>query len=54
VARARTANEFRDALESSLEEAILLSELIGDLLFLARTESPLNELRRERLTWVSY
>jgi len=34
-------------LESSLEEAVRLSELIGDLLFLARAESPLTELHRE-------
>ena len=47
LARARTVDEYRDVLESSLEEAVRLSELIGDLLFLARAESPLNELRRE-------
>src|SRR5262249_30243028 len=35
--------------ESSLEEAVRLSDLIGDLLFLARAESPLTELRRERV-----
>jgi two-component system, OmpR family, heavy metal sensor histidine kinase CusS len=49
LSRARTVNEYRDVLESSLEEAVRLSELIGDLLFLARAESPLNELRRERV-----
>ncbi len=49
LARARTVDEYRDVLESSLEEAARLSELIGDLLFLARAESPLNELRRERV-----
>jgi two-component system, OmpR family, heavy metal sensor histidine kinase CusS len=47
LARARTVDEYRDVLESSLEEAIRLSELIGDLLFLARAESPLGELHRE-------
>jgi two-component system heavy metal sensor histidine kinase CusS len=47
LARTRTADEYRDVLESSLEEAVRLSELIGDLLFLARAESPLTELRRE-------
>jgi two-component system heavy metal sensor histidine kinase CusS len=47
LARARTVDEYRDVLESSLEEAVRLSELIGDLLFLARTESPLTELNRE-------
>jgi two-component system heavy metal sensor histidine kinase CusS len=47
LTRARTIDEYRDALESSLEEAVHLSSLIGDLLFLARTESPLNHLRLE-------
>jgi two-component system, OmpR family, heavy metal sensor histidine kinase CusS len=36
-------------IESCLEEAVRLSDLIGDLLFLARTESPLIHLRRERV-----
>src|ERR1700677_4385053 len=49
LARARTIDEYRDTLESSLEEAVRLSDLIGDLLFLARTESPLMHLRRERI-----
>lgn len=44
LARARTVDEYREVLESSLEEAVRLSELIGDLLFLARAESPLSEL----------
>ncbi len=47
LARARTIDEYRDALESSLEEAVRLSDLIGNLLFLARTESPLTHLRLE-------
>ena len=49
LARARTVDEYRDVLESSLEEAVRLSELIGDLLFLARSESPLTELHRENV-----
>jgi two-component system heavy metal sensor histidine kinase CusS len=49
LARARTVDEYRDVLESSLEEAVRLSELIGDLLFLARAESPLTELHRENV-----
>jgi two-component system heavy metal sensor histidine kinase CusS len=49
LARARTVDEYRDVLESSLEEAVRLSELIGDLLFLARAESPLTELHREKV-----
>jgi two-component system, OmpR family, heavy metal sensor histidine kinase CusS len=46
LVRARTVEEYREVLESSLEEAVRLSELIGDLLFLARAESPLTDLRR--------
>ncbi len=49
LARARSVDEYRDVLESSLEEAVRLSELIGDLLFLARAESPLTELHRENV-----
>ena len=49
LARARTVEEYREVLDSSLEEAVRLSDLIGDLLFLARAESPLNELSRERV-----
>jgi two-component system, OmpR family, heavy metal sensor histidine kinase CusS len=49
LARARTVDEYRDVLESSLEEAVRLSDLIGDLLFLARAESPLTHLNRERV-----
>ena len=48
LARARTVDEYRDALGSCLEEAVRLSNLIGDLLFLARAESPLVLLHRER------
>ncbi len=46
LARARTVNEYRDVLGSCLEEAVRLSDLIGDLLFLARAESPLTHLHR--------
>jgi len=49
LARARTVEEYRDVLESSLEEAVRLSELIGDLLFLARAEKPLTELHLEKV-----
>ena len=48
LARARTVDEYRDALGSCLEEAVRLSSLIGDLLFLARAESPLTLLHREQ------
>ena len=49
LARARTSSEYRDVIESCLEEAVQLSDLIGDLLFLARAESPLSCLRREQV-----
>jgi two-component system heavy metal sensor histidine kinase CusS len=49
LARARSTDEYRDVIESCLEEAVRLSDLIGDLLFLARADSPLTHLRRERL-----
>ena len=54
LARARTVDEYREVLESSLEETIRLSELIGDLLFLARAESPLTHLQpAEQSTWMN-
>jgi two-component system heavy metal sensor histidine kinase CusS len=40
LARTRPAQEYREVLESNLEEVVRLAELIGSLLFLARTESP--------------
>src|SRR5271170_699581 len=49
LARARTVDEYRDVLESCLEEAVRLSDLVGDLLFLARAESPLTHLHRDHL-----
>jgi two-component system heavy metal sensor histidine kinase CusS len=49
LAHARSSDEYRDVIESLMEEAERLSALIGDLLFLARAESPLNHLRRERV-----
>jgi two-component system, OmpR family, heavy metal sensor histidine kinase CusS len=49
LARARTVDEYRDVLESSLEETVRLSELIGDLLFLARAEGPVTDLHRQRV-----
>ena len=49
LARARTVNEYRDVLESSLEETVRLSDLIGDLLFLARAESPITHVQRQKV-----
>jgi two-component system heavy metal sensor histidine kinase CusS len=40
LARARTPEEYTEALGSCLEESVRLSELIQSLLFLARAESP--------------
>lgn len=47
LARGRSVGEYRDALESTLEEAVRLSDLIGNLLFLARTENPYPHLQLE-------
>jgi two-component system heavy metal sensor histidine kinase CusS len=48
LARARTAEEYRDVLGSCLEEAVRLSELIESLLFLARAERPGDHIKRQR------
>jgi two-component system, OmpR family, heavy metal sensor histidine kinase CusS len=49
LARVRTSEEYRDVIESCLEGAVRLSDLIGNLLFLARADSPLTLLNRERV-----
>jgi two-component system heavy metal sensor histidine kinase CusS len=49
LARARTVDEYREVLESLLEETVRLAELIGDLLFLGRAESPLTHPHRQRV-----
>jgi two-component system, OmpR family, heavy metal sensor histidine kinase CusS len=49
LARARTVEEYREVLGSCLEEAVRLSNLISDLLFLARAESPLAHLHWARV-----
>ena len=46
LARARSADEYRDVLGSCLEEAVRLSEVIESLLFLARSERPGDHLKR--------
>jgi two-component system heavy metal sensor histidine kinase CusS len=48
LARARTPEEYVDALGSCLEESVRLSELIEPLLFLARSESPGDQLKLTR------
>ena len=48
LARARTPDEYIEALGSCLEESVRLSDLIESLLFLARAESPGDHLKRTR------
>ena len=48
LSRTRTAEEYRDVLGSCLEEAVRLSELIESLLFLARSESPGDHLKKSK------
>ncbi len=47
LTRQRSALEYRQVLESSLEEYARLSTLIDSLLFLARTENPRNQIKYE-------
>ncbi len=48
LARPRSMEEYRETLGSCLEESVRLSELIESLLFLARSESPGDHLKRQR------
>jgi two-component system heavy metal sensor histidine kinase CusS len=48
LGRPRTMEEYRETLGSCLEESVRLSELIDSLLFLARSESPGDHLKRKR------
>jgi two-component system heavy metal sensor histidine kinase CusS len=48
LAQPRTIDEYRETLSSCLEESVRLSELIESLLFLARSESPGEHLKRKR------
>lgn len=48
LGRERAPGEYKEALGSCLEEAVRLSELIESLLFLARSESPGDHLKRTR------
>lgn len=49
LARARSVDDYREVLSSCLEESVRLSDLIGNLLFLARSESPETHLNEERV-----
>lgn len=46
LARARSPEEYVEVIGSNLEESVRLSELIESLLFLARSESPGDHLKR--------
>lgn len=50
LSRARTPEEYREILASSLEEYERLTRLIDSLLFLARAEQPETRIVREHLT----
>jgi two-component system heavy metal sensor histidine kinase CusS len=49
LARPRSADEYRQVIESSLEECMRLTRLIDGLLFLARSEDPRTRVERERI-----
>ena len=49
LARARSVDDYREVLGSCLEEAARLSQLISDLLFLARSENPGEHLRLQEV-----
>jgi two-component system heavy metal sensor histidine kinase CusS len=47
--RSRTAEEYRSAIGSSLEEGLRLGRIIDSLLFLARADNPATQIAREPL-----
>jgi two-component system, OmpR family, heavy metal sensor histidine kinase CusS len=49
LSRARSVTEYREVLESSLEECLRLSTMIDRLLFLARAENPETQIQREQV-----
>jgi two-component system heavy metal sensor histidine kinase CusS len=49
LGRSRTLEEYREVLASSLEESARVSKLIDGLLFLAKTEHPEMQIRKERV-----
>lgn len=49
LGKARSADQYRDVLGSSLEECQRLSRIIDSLLFLARAENPETQIHRESL-----
>jgi two-component system heavy metal sensor histidine kinase CusS len=53
LTKTRSREEYREVLESSLEECLRLSRMIDSLLFLARAEHPATQIRRESVDVVS-
>jgi two-component system heavy metal sensor histidine kinase CusS len=49
LSKTRSVAEYREVLESSLEECVRLSRMIDRLLFLARAENPETQIRREEV-----
>jgi two-component system heavy metal sensor histidine kinase CusS len=49
LSKTRSTDEYREVLESSLEECQRLTRMIDSLLFLARAENPETQIRREPL-----
>ncbi len=49
LGKARSTEEYREVISSSLEEYGRLSRMIGNLLFLARAENPQTQIKREPL-----
>jgi two-component system heavy metal sensor histidine kinase CusS len=49
LAKDRTSDEYRDVLESSLEEYTRLSRMIKELLFIAGADNPYNAIKRTQL-----
>ena len=53
LSKTRSLDEYRDVLESSLEECQRLTRMIDSLLFLARAEHPETQIRRESVDVVN-
>jgi two-component system heavy metal sensor histidine kinase CusS len=49
LSKARSAEEYREVIESAIEECVRLSRLVENLLFLARAEHPETRIQRERV-----
>lgn len=49
LSKARTVDEYREVLSSCLEESARVARIIDSLLFLAKTEQPAMQIRKERV-----